>query len=180
MKPILIVIIGLLIYVPILSQSAVEITPALEKKINEEIEKKIPGLIKRLEAEKTSTVTIEFTVDTFRVETFMYESLKLTNADFGMRAVTYKTAKLYDSLLNKYYSRLSAALKNTDRNTLMQAQKSWLAFRENEKKLMALISKDEYSGGGTIQQLFESSDYLTLVKDRLITVYRHYTRATKN
>jgi uncharacterized protein YecT (DUF1311 family) len=180
MKPIFIVMIGLLIYVPVSSQSTVAITPDLEKKIHQDIEKQIPALKKKLETANANPAMIEFSIDTFKVERFMYESLKLDYSDLGMRTITYKTAKLYDSLVNKYYNKLSAALKSSDRNTLTQTQRSWLAFRDNEKKLMRLISKDEYSGGGTLQQLFELSDYLTLVKDRLITIYRHYSRATQN
>ena len=77
-----------------------------------------------------------------------------------MRDAGYEAATLYDSLLNKYYKKFLAVLKGEDKKNLLQAQKSWLAFRDNETKLVETISKDQYSGGGTMQQLTESSEYL--------------------
>jgi hypothetical protein len=35
------------------------------------------------------------------------------------------------------------------------------------------------SGGGTMQQLTESSMYMDLIKNRTIAIFEHYTRATQ-
>ena len=109
----------------------------------------------------------------------MTDRLQQDNSDFGMSDATYKIATLYDSLLNKYYKKLSGVLKGDDKKDLTQAQKSWITFRDNETKLVATISKDQYSGGGTMQRLTESSEYLTLIKNRVITLFEHYLRATQ-
>jgi uncharacterized protein YecT (DUF1311 family) len=100
--------------------------------------------------------------------------------DFGMRDAGYATANLYDSLLNKYYKKLLAVLKGEDKKTLLQAQKAWLSYRDSETKLVGTISKDEYSGGGTMQGLTEASEYLNLIKSRTITLFEHYVRATQS
>jgi uncharacterized protein YecT (DUF1311 family) len=75
---------------------------------------------------------------------------------------------------------LLSVLKGDDKKILVQAQKSWLSYRDNETKLVESISKAEYSGGGTMQQLTEGSEYLNLIKNRVIAIFNHYIRATQN
>ena len=161
-------------------KAPVELTPQLQEKIKQKIEKDIPKLKQQFEKEKENAVEIEFTLDTFRVEQFMSKWIELDYGDFGMRDAGYEGARIYDSLLNKYYKKLLAVLKADDKKNLIQAQKSWLAFRDSETNLVETISKDEYAGGGTMQQLTESSEYLDLVKTRTITIFNHFTRATHN
>lgn len=179
MKPILIIFFGSFIFSNAIGQVPVEVTPTIQKKIIQNIEKEIPRFKQQLEKEKASLPEIEFTLDTFRVERFIQEYIKLDYGDFGMRDASYKAADRYDSLLNKYYKKLLKVLKGEDKKILIQSQKSWLAFRNNEIKLVELISKDQYSGGGTMQQLTESSMYMDLIKNRTIAIFEHYTRATQ-
>jgi uncharacterized protein YecT (DUF1311 family) len=162
------------------TKAPAEVTPALQKNIMMDIDKEIPKLKQLLEKAKENAVNVEFTVDTFRVEHFMAKWVALDYGDFGMRDAGYATAKLYDSLLNKYYKMLLTVLKGDDKKTLVQAQKAWLAFRDGETKLVETISKDNYSGGGTMQQLTEASEYLNLVKSRTIALFEHYVRATQS
>ncbi len=115
-----------------------------------------------------------------QVEKFMEKWVGFDYRDCGMRDAGYAGAKLYDSLLNKYYKKLLATLKGDDKKLLIQAQKDWLAFRDSESKLVETISKDKYSGGGTMQQLTESSKYLALIRDRFLTIFDRYLRATQN
>ena len=179
----LLLTVGLLFSLSCFSQNqtkVVEVTPQLQKKIKDDVEKLIPKFRKKLEAEKLNEVQIEFEIDTFRVERFMDKWMDINYSDAGMSDGTYAGAKLYDSLLNKYYKRLLAVLKPDDKKVLIQAQKAWLLFRDTEYKLVETISKSEYSGGGTMQQLTESAEYLNLIKDRTIAVFLHYTRATQN
>jgi uncharacterized protein YecT (DUF1311 family) len=161
-------------------KEAVEVTPQLQKKIKADVEKLIPQFKKKLETEKLNQVQTEFEIDTFRVERFMDKWIELDYTDAGMSDGTYTGAKLYDSLLNKYYKKLLAVFKPDDKKVLIQAQKAWLLFRDSEYKLVETISKDEYSGGGTMQQLIESAEYLNLVKTRTIAIFLHYTRATQS
>jgi uncharacterized protein YecT (DUF1311 family) len=62
---------------------------------------------------------------------------------------------------------------------LVEAQKAWISFRDKEAKLVGLIGKDEYSGGGTIQQLIDASEYLEIVRQRTFKLFGHYLRATQ-
>jgi uncharacterized protein YecT (DUF1311 family) len=159
------------------NKAPVEVTPGLQKKMRQDIEKEVPKLKERLEKENETQTAIEFCIDTFRVEQLLSKWINIDYGDFGMRDAGYAAARHYDSLMNKYYKKLSSVLKGDDRNTLKQAQKAWLSFRNNETKLVETISKDEYSGGGTMQQLTEASEYLSLVKNRTIVLYDHYVRA---
>ena len=179
----ILLIVGLLFHFFSFSQKSTdlgEVTLAIQKKIKQDIEKEIPKLRNNLEANKTNAIQIEFSLDTFRVERFMTKWIELDYSDPGMREATYATANQYDSLLNKYYKKLLTVLKGDDKKNLVQAQKSWLSFRDAELKLVGTISKDQYSGGGTLQQLTESSEYLNLIKERTIAIFNHFTRATQS
>lgn len=158
----------------------VEVTPKLQKKLMEDIEKEVPKLKQQLQKNKENDTHIEFTIDTFRVERLMAKWVAMDYSDFGMRDAGYEAAQRYDILLNKYYKKLASVLQGEDQKALVQAQKAWLAFRDSETKLIETISKDEYSGGGTMQQLTEASDYLNLVKNRTIVLFEHYVRATQS
>ncbi len=158
----------------------VEMTPQLQAKIKNNIELLVPPFKRNLEKYKMNSTEIEFAVDTFCVEKFMEKWIEVDYTDAGMSEGAYAGARLYDSLLNKYYKKLLAVLKADDKKTLIQAQKAWIQFRDSEYKLIETISKDEYSGGGTIQQLNDSGDYLNLVKTRTIAIYEHYARATRS
>jgi uncharacterized protein YecT (DUF1311 family) len=174
--------VGLFIHTLSFSQTKapVELAPELQKKIMQDIDKEVPKLKQRLEKAKENAVHIEFAADTFRVERFMAKWVDLDYRDYGMRDAGYTTAKLYDSLLNKYYKKLLTVLKGDDKKALVQAQKAWLAFRDNETKLVETISKDDYSGGGTMQDLTEATEYLNLIKNRTIALFEHYVRATQS
>jgi len=178
----LLLTLGLSFHVTTFSQNLkdpIEVTSELQSKIKQRIEKKdVPKLKLQLEKEKYNSIQIEFTLDTFRVEQFMNSWIDLDYGDFGMRDAAYAAARIYDSLLNKYYKKLLTVLKPADKKVLTQAQKAWLLFRDSEYKLVETISKDEYSGGGTMQQLTESGGYLNMVKIRVIAIFYHYARAT--
>ena len=161
-------------------KAPIEVTPEMQRKIMKQINLEVPKLKQRLEKEKENEVAIEFTIDTFRIERLFDKWIKLDYGDFGMRDAAYGVAVLYDSLMNKYYRKLSSVLEGDDKKFLMQAQKAWLSYRDNETELVGIISKDEYSGGGTMQQLTEASEYLDLIKKRTNAIFNHYIRATQN
>lgn len=158
----------------------VEVTPAIEKKIRQEIEKEVIKLKADLKIANESEAVKEFASDTFRIEKYAEKYMSYDWSTAGMRSATYSVAEGYDKILNKYYKKLLAVLKPADKPVLIKAQKAWITFRDSENKLVDTISKDEYSGGGTIQQLNDASAYEGLIKDRAITIFGHYLRATQS
>lgn len=106
----------------------------------------------------------------------MAKSMEYDYSTAGMSDASYYAAHQYDSLLNKYYKRLLSVLKGADKAVLIKAQKAWLAFRDSEMKLVDTMSKEEYSGGGTVQQLTDASIYLAFIKNRVVTLFDHYSR----
>ena len=158
----------------------VEVTPVVKKKLKQEIEQQVPAFKKGLEAAQESKAAIEFAVDTFRIERLTGKWMDLDYSDYGMNSANYEAARLYDSLMNKYYKKLLAVLKGDDKKVLVQAQKAWLAFRDSETKLIGMLGKDEYSGGGTIQRLESSSAYLALIERRTLELFHHYERISNS
>lgn len=153
------------------------ISPEKQRQIKRDIDKEVPALKRKLEKLEVDSSLIEFMIDTFRVERFSSRCMELNYSDFAMRDVDYTEAHLYDSLMNKYYKKLLNLLKGEDKKALIQAQKAWLAFRDAEVKLIDKVT--EYSSGGTMQVLAESSAYLDMVQRRTITIFEHYTRASR-
>jgi uncharacterized protein YecT (DUF1311 family) len=178
MKTIITFFSGLLFFITAKGQTT-EITPELQQKLRQAIELQVPAFKKKLEKEKLNPGIIAFFIDTFRIERLLDRSVELNFSDFSMRDANYTAAAGYDSLLNKYYKKLLNQLKGDDKKLLQQAQKNWIAFRDSETKLVETISKDEYSGGGTMQELTESSMYLDIIKRRVLAIFSHYSRAAQ-
>lgn len=154
----------------------VEVTVEIQKKIRQDINKEIPKFKESLNRGGYNDVYKEFAVDTFKIERFMSKWMEIDYSDFGMRDAIYEGARMYDSLLNKYYKKLLFVLKGDDKKILIQAQKAWLNFRDSEDKLISAIGKPEYSGGGTMQQLTDASFYLDIIKARTNTLFDHFSR----
>ncbi|MBW4889707.1 DUF1311 domain-containing protein [Mucilaginibacter sp. HMF5004] len=155
------------------------ITPAIEKKINAEIEKEIPVFLVKLEKETQERTdkfdeSVKFCTDTFKIERFLNKAMDYDYSTTGMNKIVYDAAAKYDVLMNKYYKLLSAKLKPKDKAVLLTAQRSWLAYRDNELKLYGMLTQDEYSGGGTIQSNFRSSHYMELIKERALKLWKYY------
>lgn len=127
-----------------------------------------------------ASIDIEYAGDTFKIERFMATWIAYDNREFSLREAINTGANLYDSLLNKYYKRLNAALKGEDKKSLIQAQRVWLTFRASETKLVYIISKTAYSGGGKKEQLIEAYSNLDMLKTRTHSLYKHLVRATQN
>ena len=174
---------GLLIQTITFSQTLaepVEVTSDLLITLKQNIERDIPRMKKQLEIAGENDIQIEFSLDTFKVERLLDKMVTLDYSDVGMGNAINEAAKNYDILLNKYYNKLLTLLKGDDKKALITAQRYWLSFRDSETKLVETISKDEYSGGGTVQQLIESTGYFNLIKSRTITIFEHYVRAIQS
>jgi uncharacterized protein YecT (DUF1311 family) len=162
------------------SDGPVEVTPVMEKKIRQDIEKAVVPFRQSKKKSGDTDLSIEFAVDTFRIEQYMEKYMDVDYSTAGMRTAVYEGAHQYDSLLNKYYKKLLAVLKPEDKKVLIQAQKAWITYRDSELKLVDVVSKDEYSGGGTVQLLTDASYYLEIIKNRTIEIYEHLSRATQD
>jgi uncharacterized protein YecT (DUF1311 family) len=155
------------------------VTPAIALKINAEIEKEIPAFLLRLEKHNNQFTdkleeAIQFGLDTFKIESYCKKAMDYDYSTNGMNTIVYDAAAKYDALMNKYYKLLSAKLKPKDKAVLLAAQRSWLAYRDNEVKLYGMLSNDEYSGGGTIQSNIRAGNYMDLVKKRVVQLFEYY------
>ena len=83
-------------------------------------------------------------------------------------------------MLNKYYNKLLKILKPEDKKILVTAQRAWLAYRDPEAKLIGTMTKEEYSGGGTIQSNIATGAYSDLVAKRTIEIFNYYDAIIKD
>ncbi len=123
---------------------------------------------------------IQFSKDTSFIGQVLMQRMKKDYTTVGMNKAIEEMTSLYDQLLNKYYKKLLKLLKPQDKTALVTAQKAWLQFRDAESKLIRTFSKDEYSGGGTIQSNVVTSSYANLVVKRCIDIFNYYDNIIKD
>lgn len=156
-----------------------EITPQVLQKLKADIEKQMPGFKKQLSSRELTADQMEFAVDTFRIEQLVSKRMDIDYSTQGMNKTVQEMTKSYDSLMNKYYTKLLRALKPEDKQVLIKAQKSWLIYRDAEAKLIGVMTKIEYTDGGTIQSNFAVGAYADLVVRRAIAIFNYYDGIVK-
>ena len=156
-----------------------EITPERLKKIKTEAEKETAEYISKLDTTELIHEEIVFKRETYLLDLMRDKKSDLDYTTYGMNKATTEWADGYDSLMNKYYNRLLKLLSPEDKKVLIAAQKSWLAYRDAEGKLITLMMNDEYSGGGTIQSNIATNNYSLLIVERTNTIFNYYSTIVK-
>ncbi len=151
-----------------------EVTPEILLQIQKEVEQEIPSAKKKFSKQGFSKEELEFAIDTFRIEKITTKRIEIDYSTAGINMSVSELSVGYDKLLNKYYNKLLKALKPEDKKVLIKAQKAWLEFRDAENELMGTMTKDEYSGGGTIQSNIRAGAYCDLVASRTIEIFNYY------
>lgn len=157
------------------SFSQIELSENDLNKLKAEIELESNQLRKQLEkevidfdSEFNKTMTIDFRIDTFKIESFFSKRLELDYSTAGMIDAFFELEKSYDELLNKYYQILLKKLNKADQEILKKSQRNWIVFRDSERLLNSEISKEEYSGGGTLQNIIIADKNLNITKKRVV------------
>ena len=157
-----------------------EITPQLLQKIKADIENQIPAIKEQLAQKEMTADQIEFSLDTFRIEQIVAKRMEIDYSTAGMINTMNEMTAGYDKVMNKYYNKLLKALKPEDKKVLIAAQKAWLAYRDAEAKLIGIMTKEVYSGGGTIQSILSSDSYTQLVVKRTLEIFNYFDSIIKD
>lgn len=156
-----------------------EITPPVLQQIKTAVNELIPAYKKTLALKELSSAAIEFSIDTFYIGQVLSKRIDLDYTTVGMNISINEMSSNYDRLLNKYYTKLLKILQPQDKTALVTAQKAWLQFRDTESKLIRTLSKDAYTGGGTIQSNIVAGAYADLVVKRCIDIFNYYDNIEK-
>jgi len=151
-----------------------EVTDAIRKKIESEIEKQLLQLKSAMEKKENDKIDIEFALDTARIQIYSDKYMAYDYSTLGMNTAMYEATQKYDKLLNKYYQKLMGVLSTEDKQLLTQSQRAWISFRDSEIKLIQTLSQEKYSGGGTIQTINVSSMVFDITRSRLNEIFQHY------
>jgi uncharacterized protein YecT (DUF1311 family) len=162
------------------SNDTKEITPQVLQKIKADIEKQIPALKQKFLKEEFTIDQTEFSLDTFRIEQIVSKRMVIDYTTVGMNNTVDEMTTAYDKLMNKYYNKLLKALKPADKKVLVAAQKAWLGYRDAEAKLIGTMTKEEYSGGGSIQSNIATGSYSEIVVKRAIEIFNYYDGIVKD
>lgn len=146
-------------------------------KVRNIVDKETKSYRQKLEKNSdNNAIWVDFSVDTFKIEHTISARMSTEYRTQAMNAIVSDGTIEYDKLLNKYYNKLLAKLNSEDKKVLIATQRAWLSFRDNELKLIGVVGKSEYSGGGTIQSNFDVGDYHEIVKRRTIEIFQHLYR----
>lgn len=172
MKRLLMLSAGLFFLNTAIAQLPKQISPAdlskIKLKVNAEAEARKKKLLNDPNRkDDLSDIVIGFQTDTMKIEQFMKRRLDIDYSTAGMVEAAFDAEKEYDLLLNKYYQQLLKKLKVKDKPVLIEAQKSWIKYRDAERKLNGLLREDIYSGGGTMQRIIYSGASLEFTKKRV-------------
>lgn len=157
-----------------------KISSQVLQQIASEVKQMIPAYKASLEKQALNKDQIAFSIDTFYIEQVLQKRINLDYTTAGMNTAILDMVASYDKLLNKYYNKLLNLLQAQDKSVLITAQKAWLQFRDSESKLMRTLSKDVYSGGGTIQSNIVNGAYADLVVNRCIELFNYYDTLEKS
>lgn len=134
--------------------------------------------VKRSKVFASDTLEYLFRIDTFRIEIKEEVYLEDAKNDYVMQDIVNQAGRSYDALLNKYYKKLYAKLKDSDRAVLVRTQKAWISFRDEELKLYDAINTASNGGGGSASTVAFASIYCNLTKQRTIDIFNYYRDLT--
>lgn len=150
------------------------LTEEMKQKIISDVEKETLEFRQTLSSEKEDQTFRSFAMDTFRIERTMSKCMDIDYSTHGMLNAMRDAGEAYDRLLNKYYQLLLKDLKEADKVLLINAQKAWLKFRDEEQKLILKIHEDKYTGGGTMYQLNLEGMLLQRIQQRVFELFGMY------
>src|SRR5688500_14318103 len=114
-----------------------EITPQVLQRIKAAVDKEAIIFKQSIQDEEVNKDELEFAVDTFKIEHIAIKRMDLDYSTQGINEAVKEVTAGYDKLMNKYYNKLINLLTSEDRKVLQTAQKSWLTFRDAERKLIS-------------------------------------------
>ncbi len=93
-----------------------------------------------------------------------------------MRNAQGKAHEAWDNELNREYRELMATLSGDEKDSLREAQRAWLSFRDAEQKVWWLES---ISGDGTLQPVIVSDFGSDLLRARVCQLARYKRAAAR-
>lgn len=159
------------------NQSILILKPEIEKKINSKIQPTInqkfeilKNQIKKERGEffnnKDFEEEFKLAKDTIRINEFLNEyenSYSMATTTMGMNWKSGKKLEEYDKLLNEYYKKAQSVLTSEMQKKLIESQKKWLSYYENEKKLIS----DLNDFGNHNSSLYCWGYYLDMIQNRV-------------
>lgn len=163
--------------IPCLGQEPRPVTSEDSLAIFTHVEQQAQTLVDALnQSGEWDQLTISFQVDTFKIEERWKLFLDIDYSTSGMVKYTVLAEGEYRQLVDQLYQLLLSKLNNKDQNTLIEAQNNWLQYSASERELNSILSKEEYSDGGSIQVVYIASRNLDVNKQRALELYRYLLR----
>jgi len=125
------------------------------------------------------SLLIQFHNDTSQIEQSFRNKIEIGYTTAEIIRSTYQMEEDYNTLLERYYDILLSWMQNAnDKTILIEAQDSWLKFKESETKLINALGYDIYTGGGSMWRIVTTSRAADLTKKRLLEIYDYLVDIT--
>ena len=103
-----------------------------------------------------------------KIDADLEKCLSKDNSTAGQRSCISSAQKLWDKELNKSYLSLSQKLSKNGKSELLEAQRSWMKFRDSEFKLIDKYYFDVRKG--TLFYVIAENRKLEIVKERALQI----------
>lgn len=113
-----------------------------------------------------------FKKDTLTIEQKCAQILDNAMSDTEMTGAITDLKKGYETLMTNYYNLLLSKINTEDKDVIIQSQKDWLKYKENEVSIANKVYY-EYDDFGSMGRLSVTSHEQELVKARVIQLYQY-------
>jgi uncharacterized protein YecT (DUF1311 family) len=90
----------------------------------------------------------------------------LSQSTAGMRECTYAAMEAWDAEMNKAYTELMNVLPSSSQDTLRQAQRAWVLFRDKQFALNNQVYMEDLKG--TMYHVMATNSNMEVVKRRAV------------
>lgn len=105
------------------------------------------------------------------IDRYLETCIEKDSTTAGIGNCVNKAYSMWDKELNLAYATLMSSLAPTEQQTLRNAQRKWISYRDAEFKVMAAI----YTNGGTVYITMRQLDALDLLKSRVLQLQGYLT-----
>ena len=129
--------------------------------------------------EGKTLLNVTFTVDTFKVEKMMRLKMQKDTSKSEQVIAVIDAEIDYDFLLTKYYKALLGIHDENSQKSLVDAQKKWIKYRDNEIVMTEKFYKEQVNGNADDEAVAKAVEHLELTKERVVELYKHILASPK-
>lgn len=150
-----------------------QLSDAQLKRLEYQVDSSASLLHEKLIQNSETLLNTEFTVDTFKVELLKKKKM-VADTSIAEKIAAINEAEIqYTILMDKYYAVLISRHDESGKKAIIDAQKKWLKYRDDEIKMTEKFYDEEKKGDLKSKEIGKATENLELTKERVVEIYKH-------